>query len=341
MAGTVSHAEASRNQAPPKACVLNLPVAGLVAVAVACGDREDTDNGSPPAFGAGTIAAVELQGAALLETVPDVLSRSSPALHRSSTESARSPPPSTPLLGPAADTAAGHARARPLSGLVSSLVDGLRRATALLAVRVGDSTAKAVTRRCGHRDGQRRRRPSMCSPAWLSAALLCSRSWWGRPRPPPPSTGARPRAAQVRPGHSQRQPRPAHPGQRPPSRSGSARPSRFWPGRPWSPPSPWEPAAPPPTPTARSGVRRRREPSAPEGPQRWDRAGARPRRGGRRGADPDRHPAAAGDPAGSGAGQDRWRPVASAHGRGLLLAAYGIRRRVPAAKQVPQRPSGW
>jgi len=138
VAGTVSHAEG--NQAPPKACVLNLPVAGLVAVAGACGEAKTSiDNGAPQATGAGTIAAVELQGAALIQTILDVLQ---PLLNQviSTVQ-----PTLNSLLGPLLNPLLGTLGLDPSTGLVSQLVDGLKRATALLSIRVGDSISLANT----------------------------------------------------------------------------------------------------------------------------------------------------------------------------------------------------
>ena len=77
VSGTVSTSEvttAGQTLTPPKACVLNLPVANLLAVELACGEsRVSTANGAPSAFGSGAVAGVDLAALSLLDPVIAIL----------------------------------------------------------------------------------------------------------------------------------------------------------------------------------------------------------------------------------------------------------------------------
>ena len=156
LANTTSASEVNapnQSAAPPKACVLNLPVAGLLAVELACGEsRVDTTNGAPSAFGSGSVAGIDvaalsaldpviallrqlLEGLApvLDQTVGTVLNTLSPALGG--------------LLAPLAGNLGlgEQSNVAPVSNLVDTLLDGLERATSLLDVQLGASTSQAVT----------------------------------------------------------------------------------------------------------------------------------------------------------------------------------------------------
>jgi hypothetical protein len=75
--GTVSSSEvtaANQSAAPPKACVLNLPVATLLSVELACGEsRVDTGAGGPQAFGRGAVAGVDVAALNALDPVVQLL----------------------------------------------------------------------------------------------------------------------------------------------------------------------------------------------------------------------------------------------------------------------------
>ena len=154
--GTVSNSEVSgpnQSAAPPKACVLDLPVAGLITVELACGEsRVDTTNGAPSAFGAGTVAGVDLLGTNLLAPVVNLLQSLLNALLPVVDQTVGTVLNTlTPTLGNLLGGLAGNlglgqgSNVAPVSGLVNNLLDGIERATQLLDVRVGTSTSQAVT----------------------------------------------------------------------------------------------------------------------------------------------------------------------------------------------------
>ena len=156
IAGTVSTSEVNapnQSAAPPKACVLNLPVAGLLTVELACGEsRVDTNNGAPSAFGAGSVAGVDLAGSTLLQPVIDLLQSLLDALLPVVDQTVGAVLNSlTPTLGGLLGGLAGNlglgteSNVAPVQGLVDSLLDGIERATSLLDVQLGASTAQAVT----------------------------------------------------------------------------------------------------------------------------------------------------------------------------------------------------
>lgn len=140
--GTVSHSELAANgsQEPPKACVANLPVAGLLAVELACGETKvNITGGAPNAYGAGTVAGVDLQGTVLIDTLLDLLE---PLLNQviGTVDTTLDG-----LLGGLLDPLVQTLGLNPETGLVRDLVDGLRRATGLLTIRVGESVSNANT----------------------------------------------------------------------------------------------------------------------------------------------------------------------------------------------------
>src|SRR5436309_3101939 len=77
VASTVSNSEVNapnQNATPPKACVLNLPVADILAVQLACGEsRVDTNNGAPSAFGKGSVAGLGVSALNGLDPVVQLL----------------------------------------------------------------------------------------------------------------------------------------------------------------------------------------------------------------------------------------------------------------------------
>ncbi len=156
VSGTVSNSEVNgpnQSAAPPKACVLNLPVASLLTVELACGvSRVDTNNGAPSAFGSGSVAGVDLLGTTLIQPIIDLLRSLLNALLPVVDQTVGSVVNTlTPALGGLLGGLAGNlglgtgSNVAPVSGLVNNLLTGIERATALLDVKVGDSTASAVT----------------------------------------------------------------------------------------------------------------------------------------------------------------------------------------------------
>jgi LPXTG-motif cell wall-anchored protein len=154
--GTVSNSEvhgANQSASPPKACVLNLPVANLLTVNLACGEsRVDTNGGAPSAFGSGSVAAVDLGGIPLLQPVIDLLqsllNAILPVLDQTvgTVVNALGPTLGSVLTPLAGNLGLGsNSTVAPVSGLVTSLLDGIKKATGLLTVKLGDSTAQAVT----------------------------------------------------------------------------------------------------------------------------------------------------------------------------------------------------
>ncbi len=156
IAGTVSNSEvnaANQSAAPPKACVVDLPLAELLAVELACGEsRVDTNNGAPSAFGAGSVAGVDLAALSALEPVIDLLRSLLQALLPVVDQTVGSVLNTlTPTLGNLLGGLAGNlglgqgSTVAPVSGLVDSLLEGIERATSLVNIELGASTAQAVT----------------------------------------------------------------------------------------------------------------------------------------------------------------------------------------------------
>ena len=144
---------ANQSAAPPKACVLNLPVACLLAVELACGEsRVSTTNGAPSAFGAGSVAGVDLVGTTLLDPITallqSLLAQLLPVVDQTVGAVLGT---LTPVLGSLLGGLAGNlglgstSTVGPVSGLVDGLLDGIDRATQLLDIKVGDSNATAAT----------------------------------------------------------------------------------------------------------------------------------------------------------------------------------------------------
>jgi len=160
-AGTVSNSEihgAGQSAAPPKACVLSLPVdlpalPKLLNVNLACGESKvDTTAGAPSAFGSGSVAALDLGGASLLQPVIDLLESLLAAILPVLDQTVGTVVNALgPVLGGVLAPLAGNlnlgttSNVAPVSGLVTSLLDGIKKATGLLSVKLGDSTASAVT----------------------------------------------------------------------------------------------------------------------------------------------------------------------------------------------------
>jgi hypothetical protein len=154
--GTVSNSELNvpnETLTPPKACVLNLPVAGLATVELACGEsRVSTKDGAPSAFGAGSVAGVDLLGTTLLDPITNLLRQLLDALLPvvdqtvGTVVNTLNPVLGGLLGGLTQNLGLGNtSTVAPVSGLVDNLLDGIERATQLLDIKVGESNASAVT----------------------------------------------------------------------------------------------------------------------------------------------------------------------------------------------------
>ena len=156
VSGTVSTSEVTQpdqTQAPAKACVLSLPIASLLNLNLACGEsRVDTHNASPTAFGSGSVASADIGGGTLLQPVLDLLQSLLNALlpvvdQTVGTVVNALGPTLGNILGPLAGNLGlgSNSTVAPVSTLVSSLLDAVKKATSLVGVKLGDSTAQAVT----------------------------------------------------------------------------------------------------------------------------------------------------------------------------------------------------
>ena len=156
VSGTVSTSEVTQpdqTQAPAKACVLSLPVASLLNLNLACGEsRVDTHNASPTAFGSGSVASADIGGGTLLQPVLDLLQSLLNALlpvvdQTVGTVVNALGPTLGNILGPLAGNLGlgSNSTVAPVSTLVSSLLDAVKKATSLVGIKLGDSTAQAVT----------------------------------------------------------------------------------------------------------------------------------------------------------------------------------------------------
>jgi hypothetical protein len=154
--GTVSTSEVSgpdKNAAPPKACVLNLPVASLLTVELACGEsRVNTAGGAPSAYGAGAVAGVDLLGTSLLDPIITLLRSLLDQLLPVVDQTVGTVTGAlTPVLGNLLGGLAGNlglgtgSTVAPVTTLVDNLLDGVERATQLLDVKVGDSNSTTAT----------------------------------------------------------------------------------------------------------------------------------------------------------------------------------------------------
>lgn len=139
--GTVANAvvtTANASQTPPPACLLNLPLLGLLTVLTACGQAQaSTPNGLPQAGGAGSVAAIEI-GGNLLTPLIDAVG----ALVGQTVQGAINP--LTNLLGSLLNPLLGSLNLN-LNSTVQQLLDGLKKATGLLSIRLGSSTSAATT----------------------------------------------------------------------------------------------------------------------------------------------------------------------------------------------------
>ncbi|MGH9279212.1 MAG: hypothetical protein ACRD12_14040 [Acidimicrobiales bacterium] len=139
--GTVANAEVTelgKTAAPPKACQLNLPLIGLLTVAAACGEaRATTVDSLPAAIGSGTVAEIDLGGSLLNPLIDQV------ATLVGNTVGAVLDQLVT-LLGNLVQPLLGSLNLN-VNSLVDDLLAGLKRATGVLTIEAGTSTASAAT----------------------------------------------------------------------------------------------------------------------------------------------------------------------------------------------------
>jgi hypothetical protein len=141
VSGTVANAlvtVVNQTDSPPEACVLDLPLLGVLTVAAACGNANATTaNGLPIAAATGEIAAIDLGGTLLnplLQQVGALLGQTVGMVVD----------PLLTLLGGLLEPLLGALNLN-LESLVDELFAGLQRATGVLSVRVGPSASQATT----------------------------------------------------------------------------------------------------------------------------------------------------------------------------------------------------
>jgi hypothetical protein len=141
VAGTVANALAEGNNVtdtPDPACLLNLPLLGLLTLATACGEAAATTaNGLPQAAATGTVAEIDLGGSLLtplLDAVSALVGQTVGAVVD----------PLLALLGNLLNPLLGALNLN-VNSLVDDLLEGLERATSVLSVSVGPSASQAST----------------------------------------------------------------------------------------------------------------------------------------------------------------------------------------------------
>jgi hypothetical protein len=141
VAGTVANAAAdanTTNSAPPPACVLNLPLLGLLTVATACGQAAATTQGGlPQATASGSVASVDLAGS-LLTPLLDAVGKLVGQTIQTVVD------PLTQLLGNLLNPLLGALNLN-LQSTVDQLLAGLQKATGVLSIRLGPSSSAATT----------------------------------------------------------------------------------------------------------------------------------------------------------------------------------------------------
>lgn len=124
---------------PPKACVVDLPLAGLLTAALACGDAAaSVSGGLPTATASGNVTTIDL-GLTLLQPLLDQLLELADQLIGDVIGTLEG------LLGGLLNPLLGTLGLDPLSDLVSELIDGIQRATSVLTIEVGTSESVATT----------------------------------------------------------------------------------------------------------------------------------------------------------------------------------------------------
>ncbi len=155
VAPTVSASEVSgpnQSAAPPKACVLNLPVANLLAVELACGESKvDTGPTGPLAIGKGSVAGVDVAALNALDPViqllQTLLAQLLPVVDQTVGTVINTLPGVGGLVGGLAGSLGlgSTSTVAPVSSLVSSLLTGVQRATGLVEITLGESIAQTLT----------------------------------------------------------------------------------------------------------------------------------------------------------------------------------------------------
>ncbi|MGQ0743450.1 MAG: hypothetical protein ACT4OS_03750 [Acidimicrobiales bacterium] len=139
---TVSEAKvaaAGQTSAPPKSCGVNLPLS-IINVELACGETAVATNADgPQALGRGTVAAIDIGGGQLLQLLQPVIDLLRPVL---GTVLAVVQPVLGGLQLPLVGQLVGL---DPTKDPVSDLVERLTKATALVSIKLGNSTAAGTT----------------------------------------------------------------------------------------------------------------------------------------------------------------------------------------------------
>jgi len=145
-ASTADAAAAGQSESPPKACALDIPIQGILSVALACSQSgASVLGGNPVAASTATVAAIDVGLVNLvLQLLKPILDVLVPAVDRTiATVTA----PLQPLLGPLLEPLLGSLGLS-LTSPVSSLVNALQNVTNLATIHVGD-TASSVTTEAG------------------------------------------------------------------------------------------------------------------------------------------------------------------------------------------------
>jgi hypothetical protein len=131
------------SQAPPKACGVDLPIANLLTVALACSQSSaSTNNASPTAISGANIAAIDVGVLDLvLDLLDPILDALVPVVDQVIGDVTGT---LQPLLGGLLDPLLQGLQLD-LQSPVQSLVDALRDVTNLAEIRVGDSASQVVT----------------------------------------------------------------------------------------------------------------------------------------------------------------------------------------------------
>ena len=141
VAGTIANAlaeGATTSQSPPKACVLDVPLLGLLNLTTACGEATASiANGLPVAAGKGSIAEINLAGSLLTPLIQQV-----GALVGQTVNAVLDP--LTMLLGALLNPLLSALNLN-VNSLVDDLLAGLQRATGVLSISLGPSSSVATT----------------------------------------------------------------------------------------------------------------------------------------------------------------------------------------------------